>query len=149
MLSDEFVTFLHWCGNHPYFGAFLYSLIFSVGAVLCLPEIALAAVSGYLFPYHLAFLATWAGGVLGASLSFLCGRYVLRGCTKCLFKGKSDFLEELALFQCCPKNLQVRFTSCSASTLINSFTSLCILHVHVLLSWKLIFAVLVKFREIC
>ena len=95
LLSENFLEFLDWCGNNPWLGAFLYSLIFSLGAVLCLPEIALAAVSGYLFPYYLAFLATWVGGVVGASLSFLIGRYVRTGCTKCLFKGKSKFLEEL------------------------------------------------------
>ena len=59
MLSDDFLAFLNWCGKNPGLGAFLYALIFSVGAVLCLPEIALAAVSGYLFPYYLAFFATW------------------------------------------------------------------------------------------
>lgn len=95
MLSDNFLIFLNWCGSNPGLGALLYSLIFSVCAVLCLPEIALAAVSGYLFPYYLAFLATWVGGVIGASASFFLGRYVFRDCTTCLLKGKSKFLEEL------------------------------------------------------
>ena len=49
VLSDNFLAFLTWCGNNQELGAFLYSLIFAVGAVLCLPEIALAAVSGFLF----------------------------------------------------------------------------------------------------
>ena len=95
VLSDNFLAFLTWCGNNQELGAFLYSLIFAVGAVLCLPEIALAAVSGFLFPYYLAFFATWVGGVVGACLSFLVGRYVLRGCTSRMMKGKNEFLEEL------------------------------------------------------
>ena len=34
VLSDNFLAFLTWCGNNQELGAFLYSLIFAVGAVL-------------------------------------------------------------------------------------------------------------------
>ena len=95
LLSDEFLAFLTWCRKNPQLGAFFYSLFFCISAVLCLPEIALAAVSGFLFPYYLAFLATWFGGVFGACLAFFAGRYVLRGCTSQILKNKSEFLEEL------------------------------------------------------
>ena len=84
-----FLGTLNWCKTNPLVGSLIYSLIFSIGAVLCLPEIGLAAVSGYLFPYYLAFIATWIGGLLGACLSFLLGRYLCRDLERLKMRARS------------------------------------------------------------
>ena len=95
--QNYFLETLNWCKTNPQLGSLIYSLIFSLGAVLCLPEIGLAAVSGYLFPYYLAFITTWIGGLLGACLSFFLGRYLCRDLVRKILLKKNNFLKELDL----------------------------------------------------
>ncbi len=49
-----------------------------MGATLCFPEVALAVCAGVCFSFPVALLATWVGGMMGASVTFLLGRRFLR-----------------------------------------------------------------------
>lgn len=63
-------------------GPLIYTGLFAAGAVMCWPEIAMAAASGYLFEFWSAVLATWVGGVIGACVVFFIGRFFLKDCVQ-------------------------------------------------------------------
>ena len=68
------ILFVDWARDNPGAGSVSFTLFFAAGAVLCWPEIMLAAVAGYIFPLWIATLAVWLGGLMGACVAFLLGR---------------------------------------------------------------------------
>lgn len=74
----DIINGANWLKTKQTIGPLLYAPVFAVGAVVCAPEIGLAAASGYLFGLWRAALATWAGGMLGACIAFGLGRLLLR-----------------------------------------------------------------------
>ena len=77
-VRDGALSLLNWLHDHQTEGGALYVIIFTVGVVLCFPEIALAVASGYVFPFGVAAALTWLGSVVGALLAFFLGRYGCR-----------------------------------------------------------------------
>jgi uncharacterized membrane protein YdjX (TVP38/TMEM64 family) len=58
----------------------------------------LAAASGYAFPYWLAVIATWLGGVLGAAVVYLVAHRLLRRTVEASCLNRSLFLRRLFLY---------------------------------------------------
>ena len=80
---------VEWMREHPEKGLPAYTLFFAVGAVLCFPQVLLAAVGGFVFPLGWAALAVWTGTVLGSTAAFMCGRLLLRSqIRRCLDSGE-------------------------------------------------------------
>ena len=95
---EGYLLALEWCAQNSFLGAFIYALIFAVGAPLCFPMTLLAAASGYAFPYWLAVLATWLGGVLGAAVVYLVAHRLLRRTVEESCVNRSLFLRRLVLY---------------------------------------------------
>ena len=97
-LRAEVLHFLDWARSHVAEGSLAYGAFFTIGVVICFPEIMLAAAAGYTFPFYAAFLATWIGGSVGSVAAFLLGRSGLQSTVQslCLKSEKhSDFLVNL------------------------------------------------------
>lgn len=97
-LRNNTLDFLDWARAHVAEGALAYGAFFTVGVVICFPEIMLAAAAGYTFPFYAAFLATWIGGSIGSVAAFLLGRSGLQSTVQsmCLKNEKhGDFLVNL------------------------------------------------------
>jgi uncharacterized membrane protein YdjX (TVP38/TMEM64 family) len=85
-VREEALRLLKWMEHHRTIGGVIYVVFFTLGVVICLPEIALAVAAGYVFNFGVAASMTWLGSVIGAVLAFLFGRHVFR-----------SFLEQLCL----------------------------------------------------
>jgi uncharacterized membrane protein YdjX (TVP38/TMEM64 family) len=68
-----------WAKEHQEQAIIAYIGLFSLGAILHLPEVILAVLAGYVFSnYILAVLATAVGATCGAILAFGLGRFLIR-----------------------------------------------------------------------
>jgi len=89
------LQFFAWAQSHITLAASIYVAIFTVGAVICLPEIVLAASAGYLFGFPIAFACTYGGGLLAAMIAFTISRFFLRGWVVRKLVHKSKWLAEI------------------------------------------------------
>ena len=72
------VNFVEWARDHPGNGAISYVFVFALVTVLAFPVTMFAAAAGYIFPFGVAVLVVWLGGVLGACTAFVLGRLCFR-----------------------------------------------------------------------
>jgi len=79
-------SFLAWVGRHPIEGAVAFAGVYALSVVFFVPGAALTLGGGFLFGHVLgvgvgtliASIAVFVGASLGALLSFLLGRYLLK-----------------------------------------------------------------------
>ena len=71
-------------------GPAVFALIYIIGTVLCVPGIVLSVAAGLLFGLW-GIPVVSAGGTIGATLSFIIGRYLLRGKLERLAAGNATF----------------------------------------------------------
>lgn len=72
-----FFSWIAWLGV---WGPIVYTLVYAILVVCCLPAIVLTVASGVVFGPVLGTASSWAGAVLGASISFVIGRKLLEPC---------------------------------------------------------------------
>ena len=77
-VHSEIFKFFHWAERHKTQGEAIYTAVFAVGAIVCWPEIVLAASAGYLFGFPLAFASTFFGGLIASIVAFWVSRKLLR-----------------------------------------------------------------------
>ena len=83
------LQFLEWLQRHPYDGVLAVILVYVIATVCFIPGSILTLGTGYAFGkamestaygVFLASVAVFLGASLGSIMSFLLGRYLLRGC---------------------------------------------------------------------
>jgi len=94
VFKQEFLKFLAWNQNHKLAGGFLYAMVLTLTATICIPTTPFELAAGYLFGFIAAIPISLTGKVLGSLISFALGKYVLFSCIKSwsffktrLFKG--------------------------------------------------------------
>lgn len=84
-----FFAYIRDLGN---WGAVILSLVYALCTVLFIPVTVLNLAAGFCFGVFTGFISVSTGGILGASLAFLAGRYCLRGWVRRLMDGdKTNF----------------------------------------------------------
>ena len=93
---DALFSFVEWARANTAEGLAAYTVFFSLGAVVCFPEVMLAAVAGYVFPLGWATLAVWAGSLVGSGIAFQVGRVLFKDkIRRCVQKRGSSTLRKL------------------------------------------------------
>lgn len=73
---------LVWVDSHRYQGFFIFSAIYILFTVMFIPPAALALGAGAVFGLWVGILLVWWSAILGESVAFILGRFLLRGFVK-------------------------------------------------------------------
>jgi len=106
---------MDWICDNPYMGIFVYTLICFVATVLFIPGLFITLGGAFIFACSFSYVAgiliastcVFIGASLGAVVSFMIGRYLLRNCAK-KFARKFKMLEAIDSALCC-KGLRIMF----------------------------------------
>jgi uncharacterized membrane protein YdjX (TVP38/TMEM64 family) len=75
---DALFEFVQWARTNTTEGVAAYTFFFAIGAVVCFPEVMLAAVAGYIFPLGWAAFSVWIGSLIGSGIAFQLGRLLFK-----------------------------------------------------------------------
>mmetsp|Transcript_28830 Transcript_28830/g.81226 ORF Transcript_28830/g.81226 Transcript_28830/m.81226 type:complete len:335 (-) Transcript_28830:192-1196(-) len=78
MDRQHIVIALEWLKEHPFKGAIVFVALYSVGVVILLPGSLLSLGAGAVYGLGLGALLTWVATIIGQTMAFLLGRYLLR-----------------------------------------------------------------------
>ncbi len=80
-----------WVATLGPFGVVIFALFYALATVLFVPGSMLTIAAGLIFGVGVGMLAAWSGAVLGSSLAFLVGRFVLRSTVEAKMAGNERF----------------------------------------------------------
>uniref|UniRef100_A0A7S0MSD9 VTT domain-containing protein n=1 Tax=Pyramimonas obovata TaxID=1411642 RepID=A0A7S0MSD9_9CHLO len=76
--KKHYTEFIEWVNDHKIEGALAFVALFSTSEVFFFPGSVLALGAGVAFGLYIGVLVVWIGAVIGQSLAFVIGRYLLR-----------------------------------------------------------------------
>eukprot|EP00210_Caulerpa_lentillifera_P007161 g6851.t1 len=76
--EEKLEDLLEWIDKNQVPGFFIFVLAYVLATVLLIPGSLMSLGAGFVFGIFLGALAVWIGAVIGQTLGFLCGRYLLR-----------------------------------------------------------------------
>ncbi len=121
--SLQFHRFIH---AHPFKSALIYTLIYLLAAVLCLPGITffLTMVGGGMFGFWKGTLLAGASSTMGAFLAFLMVRYLFRGMVARRLGGRWNGVKDQLKKHGVRYILALRFTSALPYFILNPLLAL-------------------------